>query len=152
MIVSLHDPAALRGGEKIRGWREDDYPVHGPLGVVALSRCLDVRNWLLATGWEGTDGSSSSFDDLQGVRIGRTGGQFNRLPATCHDAGYELLRRFQPPGRVREALDAEYRDGCIRALRAKLVTGSLSYRVGVLQAWSRYFALRAFGWRAARPR
>lgn len=145
----MHHPVVIRGSERLRKWRADDFP---SFRVPSLCRDLDVRHYLLATGWPGTDGSSCSFDDIQGVRIGLTGGHLNRLPATLHDVAYELIRRFQPPGRVREHADAMYRDACVDLLRRKLVPGSLSCRVGVLQAWSRYFALRAFGWRAARPR
>lgn len=147
--LSLHHPAVIRGAERVRKWRADDFP---PYRVPSLCRDLDVRDWLLATGWGGTDGSSCSFDDIQGVRIGMTGGQMNRLPATMHDVAYELIRRFRPPGIVREYADRMYRDECIRRLREKLVPGSLSCRLGVAQAWARYAALRAFGWRAARPR
>lgn len=145
---ALHDPRVIRGAERVRKWREAEFPPGSVLGVCSD---MNVRAWLLATGWQGSDGSSCSFDDVQGVRIGCTGGQFNLMPATLHDVAYALLRRFQPPGRVREEADRMYRDECILRLRENLVNGSLSCRVGILQAWTRYYALRAFGWKAARP-
>jgi hypothetical protein len=147
--LPLDHPAVCRGGHRLFKWREADFPVSW---VASLCHDLDVRHYLRATGWAGTDGSSCSFDDIQGVRIGLTGGHMNRLPATLHDVAYELIRRFQPPGRVREHADAMYRDECVKRLRDKLVPGSLSCRVGVLQCWTRYYVLRTFGWRAARPR
>jgi hypothetical protein len=147
--LPMHDPRVIRGANRVRFWREGGF---NPYLLESLCRDLDVRQWLRSTGWAGSDGSSCSFDDVQGVQIGMTGGRMNRLPATLHDVSYELIRRLNPPGRVREFADAMYRDTIIQLLRDRLVDGSLSCRVGILQAHVRYLGLRAFGWRAARGR
>jgi hypothetical protein len=146
--LSLQHPSVIRGAERIRAWRESGFPRSS---LRALCHDVNVRCWLLATGWQGTDGSSCSFDNIQGVQIGRTGGQFNRLPATLHDVAYELIRRFQPPRGVRAEADAMYADECRDRLSARLVP-SLSLYVGMGQCYVRWAVLRLAGWRAASPR
>lgn len=114
------------------------------------------RQWLkaLRSGWAGPDGSSCSFDLIQGVRIGKSSPSFRHAhyPANRHDWYYELGRRYGLPESYRRAADLDYRDSCKDALRAVLEGPSLWF--GLLRCHLRYAALRLGGrsaWRG-RPR
>jgi hypothetical protein len=108
--------------------------------------------WLAAlrTGWTGPDGSSCSFDVIQGVRIGRSGPGFEHahLPANRHDWFYELGRRFGLPESYRRLADLDYRESCKDTLRSVLEGPSLWF--GLLRCHLRYVALRLGGRRAWR--
>jgi hypothetical protein len=102
-------------------------------------------------GWTGPDGSSSSTDDIEGIRIGVTSPsyEFATLPANLHDWRYQLARRLRLPAPWRRAADAGYRDGCLACVAILI---GFSGRVARRRARARYWILRAAGWRAWRTR
>lgn len=104
----------------------------------------------LSAGWTGPDGSSMSFDDIEGVRIGVTSRLWRNctLPANLHDWRYHLGRTRKLPQSFRAAADAGYRDGCIEAVRTTLI--GFSQKKGVARAYARWAALRVAGWFAWR--
>jgi hypothetical protein len=100
----------------------------------------------IAAGWPGPDGSTSSLDDVEGVRIGISSPDFMwaLLPANLHDWRYRLSRRCGGlPKAWRQAADAAYRDGCAQRVRETLI----GWRVwaGARRAEVRYVGLRWFG-------
>lgn len=103
----------------------------------------------LADGWRGPDGSTASTDHMMGVRIGRTTTDYRyvKLPACLHDYRYRLGREHGLSGAHRHAADVAYRDDCITYINRKL-DGRAMISIGVARSWVRYFALRAFGWKA----
>jgi hypothetical protein len=99
--------------------------------------------------WLGPDGSSSSLDDVQGIRIGISSPSFKRnhdeagviYPASLHDWRYQLGRRLRLPERYRKAADEGYRAGCRRK------TSHLIGFSGTIARWQcafRYWMLRHF--------
>ena len=99
----------------------------------------------LNLGWAGPDGSSSSLDDIEGVRIGITSRDYRHvdLPANRHDFYYRLGRKHQLGLEYRKAADVYYRDACIARVASTLIGWRV--KVGKARAWMRYVALRAFG-------
>lgn len=104
----------------------------------------------LAAGWSGPDGSSSSLDDIEGVRIGitSTSHEHHALPANRHDWRYHLGRTRMLPPEFRAAADREYRDGCAERVRSTLIGWRV--KAGEARAHARFYALRLFGGRAWR--
>lgn len=104
-------------------------------------------------GWQGADGSSCSTDHIMGVRIGITTStyQFVYLPATLHDWRYRLGRKHNLSWKHRRAADIAYREDCIRTIK-QCLDGQTMTSIGIFRAWIRYYALRAFGWKAWRSR
>ena len=107
----------------------------------------------LAQGWEGPDGSSCSTDHIMGIRIGITSPCYGYidLPANLHDWRYQLGRRFDLSEAHRRAADIAYRKDCIREIKESL-DGKMMTAIGIFRSWVRYYALRAFGWKAWRFR
>jgi hypothetical protein len=105
---------------------------------------LDAWRWLRALGWL-SDGSSKSLDNIMGVRIGVSGGEYvsANLPANRHDFFYELGRLFNLGPAFRDAADWDYYTRCEQAVRFALVGWRVP--VGKARAWLRWKALRACG-------
>lgn len=120
----------------------------GPTGWTLGPIRLQEWHWLVVQGWE-SDGSSCSLDDIEGVRIGRSGAAFADadLPANRHDFFYALgrllLQRHRDSAAFRKAADAGYRDDCARCVAAALIGWRVT--AGALRARARYVALRLFG-------
>jgi hypothetical protein len=111
----------------------------------------------LASGWQGSDGSSASLDDIEGIRVGKTGRDYlPGLPANLHDFHYRVIRRLA----ARQMIDDRTRRAMRAAADLRHYTGLLA-QVSVLIGWSgwkarrragaRYQALRWFGDRHSRP-
>lgn len=142
--------AAQLGARMVESWYTGHVMGH-PLGdaehFLKLALSPSVHAWLVESGWPGSDGSSASLDNIEGIRIGATGTAFNRLPATVHDRGYELSRRYGGlPAPLRKRMDRAYRDLCIRAVSEVLV--GWNHRKAVARAHARYLGLRVGAWRA----
>jgi hypothetical protein len=99
----------------------------------------------LGAGWSGPDGSSWSFDDVMGVRIGITSRLWRHAhyPANRHDWRYHLGRKHRLPENYRAAADAEYRDGCAASVCEALIGWRV--QAGRARAYARWAFLRAFG-------
>jgi hypothetical protein len=95
-------------------------------------------------GWEGSDGSSSSFDDIEGIRIGVTSRRLIDLsyPANLHDWRYQMGRRKVLPASFRKAADKGYRDDCLDEV--SVLVGFSGWKARV-RCHIRYYALRVFG-------
>jgi hypothetical protein len=104
----------------------------------------------LDAGWSGPDGSSLSFDDLEGVRIGITSKlwRYAGLPANRHDWRYHLGRKHKLPESYRTSADAGYRDGCRESVANTLIGWRV--KAGAARAYARWAGLRVFGWAAWR--
>jgi hypothetical protein len=105
--------------------------------------------WLVAGDWH-CDGSSNSLDDIEGVRIGRSGVDYAdaNLPANRHDFWYALGRVFKLGAAFRAAADADYRDQCKQRVGAALI-GVNAWK-GRRRAEARWLVLRVAGRRAFR--
>lgn len=110
------------------------------------------------SGWPPCDGSSWSFDDVEGIRVGRTGPEYApQLPANHHDYDYRVIRRLVALHWIDEAT----RRAMQKAADGKHEGGLLEH-VGILIGWSgfkararahwRYLVLRLVGWRSTLPR
>jgi hypothetical protein len=95
-------------------------------------------------GWDGSDGSTSSFDDIEGIRIGITSRNIKDVgyPANLHDWRYQLGRRKRLGPKFRRAADKGYRDDCLLAI--SVLVGFSGWKARI-RCWIRYFALRLFG-------
>lgn len=111
----------------------------------------------LESGWAGSNGSSVSLDDIEGVRIGLTSRAYRPdLPANLHDYQYRVLRRLLALRRIDETTRAEMQ----RAADRRHLCG-LQHKLLVLvgfDGWKarrrarlRYTALRWFGKSATLP-
>jgi hypothetical protein len=149
LAVPVLSEAASRGAERVRLWYADGQGVADLDGFEALGHDADVHAWLVETGWR-SDGSSRSFDDVAGVRVGLSGTAFNLLPATTHDRLYELSRRFGGlPAAHRKRADQGYRDGCLALVNATLI--GRHRLLGVAYCHVRYAGLRVGAWASWRP-
>lgn len=116
---------------------------------VRLAYNANVWAWLVATGWE-SDGSSCSLDDVMGVRIGRSGPDWNLLPASLHDVLYVVSRRLGGlPAPFRKVADELYRDQIIHVTGNHLI--GWRRHVARLRAHARYVGLRLGGRRSFQP-
>jgi hypothetical protein len=141
--------AAQRGAERVRVWFRDGAGVADVDGFEALTHDADVHAWLVETGWR-SDGSSSSLDNIEGLRVGASGTAFNLLPATTHDRAYELSRRLGGlPGALRKRADQGYRDGCLAIVNGTLIGANRA--LGVARCHARYLGLRIGAWGSWRP-
>jgi hypothetical protein len=106
----------------------------------------------LAAGWKGSDGSSISTDDIQGIRVGITSNsyKYSNLPASRHDFCYHLGRKYKLPSKYRKEADKLYRNLCLKLIKKHLM--GFSAWKGRQQAKIRYRALRLFGRRAWREK
>ena len=95
-------------------------------------------------GWAGSDGSSSSFDNIEGIQIGKTSRKLGDIgyPANLHDWRYQLGRRKRLGPVFRKAADKGYRDDCL--LSVAILVGFSGWKARV-RCWIRYYALRVFG-------
>jgi hypothetical protein len=132
LLAELRAPASIR--------RRLYSPAAFTLGPITR----EEWEWLVGLGWI-SDGSSRSLDNIEGIRIGRSGTDYADAPypANRHDFWYELGRLFRLGSAFKLAADRDYRDCCIVSLRLNLV--GLNMRKGVARAHVRYYALRAFG-------
>lgn len=112
----------------------------------------------LASGWTGSDGSTSSLDDIEGVQIGVTGTDHRPdLPANHHDFDYRVLRRLGAHYLIDEyeradlqaAADAKHYAGLLE--KVAVLVGWNGWKARA-RAWGRYQALRWFGRRHTLPR
>lgn len=112
----------------------------------------------LASGWRGSDGSSNSLDDIEGVKVGETGTRYMPdLPAPHHDYDYRTIRRLVALHVIDEKMRAEMQ----QAADEKHLEG-LQRKVSVLVGFSgwkarararvRYAALRLLGRSSTMPR
>ena len=95
-------------------------------------------------GWSGSDGSSSSSDNIEGIQIGKTSRKIGDIgyPANLHDWRYQMGRRKVLPAECRKAADQGYRDDCL--LSVAILIGFSGWKARVRCRW-RYYALRVFG-------
>jgi hypothetical protein len=95
-------------------------------------------------GWSGSDGSSSSFDDIEGIRIGKTSRKISDIgyPANLHDWRYQMGRRKVLPAACRKAADKGYRDDCL--LSVAILVGFSGWKARV-RCHIRYYVLRLVG-------
>jgi len=102
-------------------------------------------------GWRGPNGSSWSFDDIMGIRIGNSDPHYDHsfLPANRHDWLYQIGRRYGLPEEFRKAADLDYLFLCNDRTRVLVGwRGVIARRI----AGGRYAGLRMFGrwaWRHA---
>jgi hypothetical protein len=62
----------------------------------------------LASGWAGSDGSTASLDDIEGIRIGQSGREYQPgLPANLHDYHYRVIRRLMAHHEIDEMTRTE---------------------------------------------
>jgi hypothetical protein len=105
---------------------------------------LEEWNATLSLGWSGPDGSSSSLDDIEGIRIGITSTSYDHahLPANWHDWLYMLGRTHRLPQNYRAAADALYCDRCLDQVAILIGWNGWKART---RCYIRYRALRLFG-------
>jgi hypothetical protein len=100
-------------------------------------------------GWRGPDGSSASFDSIQGIRVGIMSASYEKnlapdgdlYAASGHDWRHQLGRRLDLPTRYSGPNDRYYRDRCLQ-------------HTAHLMGWSGWKARRScwFRWRVLRAR
>lgn len=121
----------------IREWAKavDGFALDSPPGALRMVERLDP------------DGSSNSFDSVQGIVIGSSDALFRdpQLPANLHDFRYWYARNHADVPWTRQEADAEYRDGCLREV--SILVGWSGWKAR-RQCWLRYYALRVAGRRA----
>lgn len=109
------------------------------------------------SGWCGSNGSSASLDDIEGIEIGTTSREYRPdLPANLHDYHYRVIRRLvsthcigEPTrGQMQRAADRRHRAELLRKLT---VLGGWSGWKARRRAQLRYRALRWFGRAATLP-
>lgn len=106
----------------------------------------------LESGWPGSNGSSASLDNIEGIRIGSTTTAYTPdLPANLHDFHYRVLRRLRlvlsrkTRRAMRRAADAEHLEGLLRDVA--ILVGWNGWKARQ-RARVRWVVLRLFGWRA----
>jgi hypothetical protein len=122
--------------------------------------CPTAGEWQaeVESGWPPCDGSSCSLDDIEGIRIGRSGTEYAPwLPANRHDYDYRVIRRLVALRWIDEATRS-----AMQAAADEKHLGGLLERVSVLIGWNgfkararahvRYHVLRLVGWRSTLPR
>lgn len=104
-----------------------------------------------ASGWPPSDGSTASFDDVEGICIGVSGAAYRPdLPANHHDYDCRVVRRLLFVGRVDLATARRMRAVADRKHYAALL-GAVSVLVRFSgwkarrRAYVRYVVLRVFG-------
>lgn len=112
----------------------------------------------LDSGWTGSDGSSSSLDDIEGLEIGKTGTEYRPdLPANHHDFDYRVIRRLmahydigeKERSELQAAADAKHYAGLLKKVAVLIGFDGWKARN---RAWVRYQALRWFGRKHTLPR
>lgn len=95
----------------------------------------------LASGWRGSDGSTLSLDQIEGIEIGRTGSEYlPDLPANLHDFLYRVIRRLM----AHRLIDEQARARLQACADNRLHAGMLS-RVHVLIGLDGWVARRRAG-------
>lgn len=117
-----------------------------PMTLEEFLRAPTLKEWNaeLADGWSGSDGSSSSTDNIEGIRIGITSRSYSysHLPANLHDWLYRLGRKHGLGSKFRKAADRAYRDICLERISSLLGWSGWKAR---RRCAIRYAVLRLFG-------
>lgn len=119
-----------------------------------------AQEWYAETesGWPPCDGSSCSLDDVEGIRVGISGGDYRPdLPANHHDYDYRVIRRLvallqideQTRRAMQKAADTKHWLGLQRKVAVLIGVSGWKARA---RARVRYSALRVLGRRSTMPR
>jgi len=118
-----------------------------------VSRWPTNDEWLaeLDSGWKGSNGSSCSLDNIEGVVIGTTTRNYTpNLPANWHDFLYRTIRRLLALGKITDTERYYFQLAADQAHYAALLD-SVAHLVGIngwiarKRAEIRYYALRWAG-------
>lgn len=109
---------------------------------------VDWLNEIDSFGWRGPDGSSSSTDDIQGIRIGIKSASYREnlaadgrlYAASGHDWRHQLGRRLGLPAHYSRPNDTYYRNRCLE--HVSVLIGFSGWKAR-RQCWARWRVLRA---------